>query len=240
MKSDLKKGLWSAEEDQKLISYINRYGIWNWSQMPKFVGLSRSGKSCRLRWMNHLKPNLKRGEFSKEEEESILHFHSLLGNKWSAIASKLPGRTDNDVKNHWHAHLKKRGSDQNRLRKKTKQNDDNSSVPPFENKNIQQPAESNFSFENDIVSSSWSTTTSKDPGVEFRDDSGSSGTFDDDLQCFWDQLCPVENLELRNINDHNMMMDAFSDIVFQDSTNDPVSLYTFYDNDYNCSLLSAP
>ncbi|KAM0003352.1 putative transcription factor MYB-HB-like family [Helianthus debilis subsp. tardiflorus] len=68
MKTDLKKGTWSAEEDQKLISYISRYGIWNWSQMPKFAGLSRSGKSCRLRWVNYLNPNLKKGDFSKEEE----------------------------------------------------------------------------------------------------------------------------------------------------------------------------
>ncbi|KAJ0485557.1 putative transcription factor MYB-HB-like family [Helianthus annuus] len=81
MKTNLKKGSWSVEEDQKLISYINRYGIWNWSQMPKFAGLSRNGKSCRLRWMNYLKPDLKKGRFSKEEEESVLHFHSLLGNR---------------------------------------------------------------------------------------------------------------------------------------------------------------
>ncbi|KAJ0703441.1 putative transcription factor MYB-related family [Helianthus annuus] len=93
MKTDLKKGTWSAEEDQKLISYISRYGIWNWSQMPKFAGLSRSGKSCRLRWMNYLNPNLKKGEFSKEEEESILHLHSLLGNRYaSSIFTWIQGR----------------------------------------------------------------------------------------------------------------------------------------------------
>ncbi|KAJ0703439.1 putative transcription factor MYB-related family [Helianthus annuus] len=69
MKTNLKKGSWSVEEDQKLISYIKRYG------------LSRNGKSCRLRWMNYLKPDLKKGRFSKEEEESVLHFHSLLGNR---------------------------------------------------------------------------------------------------------------------------------------------------------------
>ncbi|KAJ0637098.1 putative transcription factor MYB-HB-like family [Helianthus annuus] len=83
MKTDLKKGSWSAEEDQKLISYIEKYGIWNLSQMPRFAGLSRNGKSCRLRWMNYLKPNVKRGNFSKEEEEIILHSHSLLGNRYA-------------------------------------------------------------------------------------------------------------------------------------------------------------
>ncbi|KAJ0725666.1 putative transcription factor MYB-related family [Helianthus annuus] len=69
-----------------LIAYISRYGIWNWSQMPRFTGLSRSGKSCRLRWMNYLKPNIKRGNFSKEEEEIILHSHSVLGNKYAYMS----------------------------------------------------------------------------------------------------------------------------------------------------------
>uniref|UniRef100_A0A251SPV0 Putative homeodomain-like protein n=1 Tax=Helianthus annuus TaxID=4232 RepID=A0A251SPV0_HELAN len=122
---ELKKGLWSHEEDQLLISYINRYGIWNWSQMPRFAGLARSGKSCRLRWMNYLKPHVKKGSFSKEEEEIILQSHSVLGNRWSEIASRLPGRTDNDVKNHWHAYLKKRANHQYDMTPKTtEQNDD--------------------------------------------------------------------------------------------------------------------
>ncbi|KAI3798911.1 hypothetical protein L1987_34195 [Smallanthus sonchifolius] len=234
MKTDLKRGSWSFEEDQKLISYINKYGIWNWSQMPKFAGLSRSGKSCRLRWMNYLKPNLKRGEFSKEEEESILHFHSLLGNRWSAIASKLPGRTDNDVKNYWHSHLKKRVNEQNLESQTTDQIDSNSLPPPQLGDHMNDVFESHF---DDILC----TSTSKDPGVEFRanynDTCSSPGTFGD-LQCFWDQLCPFENSELRNINHH--MMDVFSDHVFQDSDDDLISSYTLYNNDYNCNLLFDP
>ncbi|KAM5588465.1 transcription factor MYB8-like [Rosa sericea] len=104
----LKKGPWSPDEDHKLIAYIQRYGIWNWSQMPKPAGLARSGKSCRLRWMNYLKPDIKRGNFSKEEEETIIKLQQNMGNRWSAIAAKLPGRTDNEIKNYWHTHLKRR------------------------------------------------------------------------------------------------------------------------------------
>ncbi|XP_024988737.1 transcription factor WER-like [Cynara cardunculus var. scolymus] len=243
----LKKGSWSLEEDEKLISYINRYGIWNWSQMPRFAGLSRSGKSCRLRWMNYLKPNVKRGNFTKEEDDIILHSHSLLGNRWSAIASRLPGRTDNDVKNYWHTHLKKRATEYNLVSETTEQNDMQSS-PTFEAENmeiLQQPDnhmheffESCFTSEDDS-SSSCCTTTSKDHDDEFRANyfhTGSPGTVDD-LQCFWDQLCPVENLELGN----NLYRNMFSDPIFQDSCNDPISsTYSFYNNDYNTSFLPNP
>ncbi|KAI4322604.1 hypothetical protein L6164_022281 [Bauhinia variegata] len=107
-KSGLKKGTWTPEEDRKLIAYVTRYGYWNWRQLPRFAGLERCGKSCRLRWMNYLRPNIKRGNYTQEEEDTIIRLHAELGNKWSAIADHLPGRTDNEIKNHWHTTLKKR------------------------------------------------------------------------------------------------------------------------------------
>ncbi|XP_049394537.1 transcription factor MYB15-like [Solanum stenotomum] len=102
----IKKGAWSPEEDQKLKDYVMRFGIWNWNLMPKFAGLSRTGKSCRLRWMNYLRPDVKRGPFTMEERETVIKMHQQLGNRWATIAGKLPGRTDNEVKNFFHTHLK--------------------------------------------------------------------------------------------------------------------------------------
>ncbi|KAL9234115.1 hypothetical protein vseg_009020 [Gypsophila vaccaria] len=104
----LKKGPWLPEEDQKLVDYIQEHGPGNWRTLPKKAGLQRCGKSCRLRWANYLRPDIKRGRFTFEEEEAIIQLHSVLGNKWSAIAAKLPGRTDNEIKNYWNTHIRKR------------------------------------------------------------------------------------------------------------------------------------
>ncbi|XP_066343460.1 myb-related protein Zm1-like [Miscanthus floridulus] len=109
-KVGLNKGSWTPEEDMRLIAYIQRYGHANWRALPKQAGLLRCGKSCRLRWINYLRPDLKRGNFTAEEEETIIKLHAMLGNKWSKIASCLPGRTDNEIKNVWNTHLKKRVS----------------------------------------------------------------------------------------------------------------------------------
>ncbi|XP_068331688.1 transcription factor WER-like [Pyrus communis] len=105
---EYKKALWTKEEDEILLDYIRVHGRGRWNRIPKVTGLRRSGKRCRLRWLNHLSPNVKRGVFSEEEEDLIIRLHNLLGNRWSLIARRVPGRTDNQVKNYWNTHLYKK------------------------------------------------------------------------------------------------------------------------------------
>ncbi|XP_030500911.2 MYB-like transcription factor ODO1 [Cannabis sativa] len=107
-KLGVKKGPWTAEEDKKLINFILTNGHCCWRAVPKLAGLRRCGKSCRLRWTNYLRPDLKRGLLTEAEEQLVIDLHARLGNRWSKIASRLPGRTDNEIKNHWNTHIKKK------------------------------------------------------------------------------------------------------------------------------------
>ncbi|CAK8538122.1 unnamed protein product [Lathyrus sativus] len=104
----VRKGAWTYEEDKLLKACIEKYGEGKWRLIPQRAGLNRCRKSCRLRWLNYLNPTINREPFSEDEVDMILRLHKLLGNRWSLIAGRLPGRTANDVKNYWHTHLRKK------------------------------------------------------------------------------------------------------------------------------------
>nr|CAN83529.1 hypothetical protein VITISV_031683 [Vitis vinifera] len=126
-KEGLNRGAWTVVEDKILTEYIKVHGEGRWRNLPKKAGLKRCGKSCRLRWLNYLRPDIKRGNISHDEEDLIVRLHKLLGNRWSLIAGRLPGRTDNEIKNYWNTNLVKKmqsrqtpGSSQSADRNKNK------------------------------------------------------------------------------------------------------------------------
>ncbi|KAL0463795.1 UNVERIFIED_CONTAM: Transcription factor [Sesamum latifolium] len=111
-KKELNRGAWTAEEDRRLDEAVHVQGPKHWTTVAAKAGLNRCAKSCRLRWMNYLRPNIKRGNISDQEEDLIIRLHKLLGNRWSLIAARLPGRTDNEIKNYWNYHLSKKKLEQ--------------------------------------------------------------------------------------------------------------------------------
>ncbi|KAF7814057.1 transcription factor WER-like [Senna tora] len=103
--NEIKKGSWSKEEDEILLNYVTLHGQGKWPVVAQSSGLKRSAKSCRYRYLNYLKPDIKRGDISKHEEELIMRFHRQLGNRWALISKKLPGRTDIEIKNYFKIYL---------------------------------------------------------------------------------------------------------------------------------------
>ncbi|KAL3497795.1 hypothetical protein ACH5RR_040527 [Cinchona calisaya] len=107
-KEGLNRGAWSHLEDRILTDFIKSHGEGKWRILPKSAGLKRCGKSCRLRWLNYLRPDIKRGNLTDDEKDLIIKLHKLLGNRWSLIAGRLPGRTDNEIKNYCNSNLGKK------------------------------------------------------------------------------------------------------------------------------------
>ncbi|XP_066362825.1 transcription factor MYB59-like [Miscanthus floridulus] len=110
----MRKGPWTDEEDEQLVRFVRLFGERRWDFLAKVSGLRRTGKSCRLRWVNYLHPGLRRGRITADEERRIVELHAQWGSRWSRIARSLPGRTDNEIKNFWRTRTRKKALDERR------------------------------------------------------------------------------------------------------------------------------
>mmetsp|Transcript_36962 Transcript_36962/g.106443 ORF Transcript_36962/g.106443 Transcript_36962/m.106443 type:complete len:462 (+) Transcript_36962:216-1601(+) len=100
------KGSWTPEEDAILVAKRQEYGK-KWAKIAAHLP-GRQGKQCRERYVNHLDDTLKKGEWTDDEEAILIAFHQQHGNRWANISKQLPGRSDNDVKNHWYSTIQRK------------------------------------------------------------------------------------------------------------------------------------
>ena len=91
------KGPWTTEEDTKVIEWVKRHGKARWTNCAEYI-YGRSGKQCRERWYNKLNPNVKKGEWSPEEDYLLFQLYNQYGSQWCKIVTYLNGRTENSIK----------------------------------------------------------------------------------------------------------------------------------------------
>ncbi|CAN4079501.1 unnamed protein product [Withania somnifera] len=230
-----RKGPWTPEEDKLLSEYVNLHGEGRWSSVARSAGLNRTGKSCRLRWVNYLRPGLKRGHITPQEEGIIIELHALWGNKWSTIARYLPGRTDNEIKNYWRTHFKKKEKTCGKQEKKKiarQRNQQQQNCTTNEKKSPQAEEVIMKSEDNNMFTNYYhENIMDQDPVVELPPSS--------DTSYAWTEDFPIDGLwgGLWNLDDHSLQ--AASDKCKVAIQNQPATANCSYGTDCAVNLYNG-
>ncbi|CAD2087174.1 myb2 transcription factor, putative [Plasmodium vinckei lentum] len=99
MRIQIKGGIWKNCEDEVLKAAVMKYGLNNWSRVASLL-VRKSAKQCKARWYEWLDPSVKKTEWSKEEEEKLLHLAKLFPTQWRTIAPVV-GRTAQQCLEHY-------------------------------------------------------------------------------------------------------------------------------------------
>ncbi|GFP82357.1 transcription factor myb48 [Phtheirospermum japonicum] len=206
-KEEMRKGPWTEQEDVQLVFYVNLFGDRRWDFVAKVSGLKRTGKSCRLRWVNYLHPGLKRGKLTPIEERLVLELHAKWGNRWSRIARKLPGRTDNEIKNYWRTHMRKEAQEKKKATSQPSSSSSSSSSSSCSN--------SSSSGKNSVAAPGGSKT-----GLEVEESAGGVYSMDEiwkDIELSeesskltWD-FCATDSLWSMDEEESKMLMEQMGD-----------------------------
>ncbi|WOL01958.1 Myb-related protein MYBAS1 isoform X2 [Canna indica] len=181
-----RKGPWTEQEDLQLVWFVRLFGERRWDFLAKVSGLNRTGKSCRLRWVNYLHPGLKRGRMTPQEEHLVLELHAKWGNRWSRIARKLPGRTDNEIKNYWRTHMRKKAQE-----RKRSSSPSSSSSSGSNDSSINEPPSEVLSSEKHETDSIAEENSPLISGLELDDTDGIKGYTMDQI---WNEIAASESV----------------------------------------------
>ncbi|XP_042512727.1 myb-related protein MYBAS1-like isoform X2 [Macadamia integrifolia] len=121
---ETRKGPWTEQEDLQLMCFVGLFGDRRWDFIAKVSGSLVEGVmyyyyyyyyySTSYYFEKKISLGLKRGRMTPQEERLVLELHSQWGNRWSRIARRLPGRTDNEIKNYWRTHMRKKAQERKR------------------------------------------------------------------------------------------------------------------------------
>ncbi|XP_015952298.2 transcription factor MYB20 isoform X3 [Arachis duranensis] len=222
VEEEFRKGPWTEQEDFKLVSYVGLFGDRRWDFIAKVSGLNRTGKSCRLRWVNYLHPGLKHGKMSPHEQQLVMHLHSKWGNRWSRIARKLPGRTDNEIKNFWRTQMRKQKAQEKKRAPATTQSSPSSSSTSYQSSSSSNKDIGEESFydtgghngnNNNITNN---TMVKEDDGIIINSDSNNVVDDDYSMDDIWNDIAMSEQ--------HNNFISSSS------SSSEPLPLWMIMDN----------